>query len=61
MCCLNYEHEYYEEITNIMPRVGSEVKTPDGKGTVISNNALKQLVKVKLPMPDGTFDARTSI
>ena len=59
MCCLNYEHEYYEEITNIMPRVGSEVKTPDGKGTVISNNALKQLVKVKLPMPDGTFDART--
>ena len=59
MCCLNYEHEYYEEITNVMPRVGSEVKTPDGKGTVISNNALKQLVKVKLPMPDGTFDART--
>lgn len=59
MCCLNYEHEYYEEISGIMPRVGSEVRTPDGKGTVLSNNALKQLVRVKLPMPDGTFDART--
>ncbi len=59
MCCLNYEHEYYEEISNIMPRVGSEVRTPDGKGTVLSNNALKQLVRVKIPMPDGTFDART--
>ena len=41
MCCLNYEHEYYEEVTSIMPKVGSEVKTPDGKGTVLSNNALK--------------------
>ena len=59
MCCLNYEHEYYEEVTSIMPKVGSEVRTPDGKGTVLSNNALKQLVRVKLPMPDGTFDART--
>ena len=59
MCCLNYEHEYYEEVTSIMPKVGSEVKTPDGKGTVLSNNALKQLVRVKLPMPDGSFDART--
>ncbi len=59
MCCLNYEHEYYEEISNIMPRAGSEVRTPDGKGTVLSNNALKQLVRVKIPMPDGTFDART--
>ena len=59
MCCLNYEHEYYEEVTSIMPKVGSEVRTPDGKGTVLSNNALKQLVRVKLPMPNGTFDART--
>ena len=59
MCCLNYEHEYYEDIALKMPKVGSEVKTPDGKGTVLANNALKQEIKVKLPMPDGTFDART--
>ncbi len=58
MCCLNYEHEYYEELYKKMPRVGSEVKTPDGIGTVMDNNALKQTVKVKVALPDGTFDAR---
>ena len=58
MCCLNYEHEYYEDLVNKMPRVGSEVKTPDGTGTVLENNALRQTVKVKIALPDGTFDAR---
>ncbi len=41
-----------------MKQVGGEVKTPDGNGTVMENNALKQTVKVKLALPDGTFDAR---
>lgn len=58
MCCLNYEHEYYEELQNRMPRTGSEVKTPEGKGTVMENNALRQTVNVKLTLPDGTVDAR---
>ena len=58
MCCLNYEHEYYEDLYKKMPRMGSEVKTPDGTGTVMENNALKQTVKVKISLPDGTFDAR---
>lgn len=58
MCCLNYEQEYYESVINILPRVGDEVKTPDGKGTIIEVNALTQTVKVKLIMTDGDVDAR---
>lgn len=58
MCCLNYEHEYYEELSSKMPAINSEVITPDGTGTVMENNLLKQTVKVKIAMPDGTFDAR---
>lgn len=59
MCCLNYEHEYYEDLYKKMPKAGSEVKTPDGIGTVMENNALKQTVKVKVALPDGSYDART--
>ena len=30
MCCLNYEHKYYEEVCRRMPKTGAEVITPDG-------------------------------
>ena len=58
MCCLNYEQEYYEEAHSILPHINSEVRTPDGEGTVTEINTLKQLVKVKVAMPDGTCDIR---
>ncbi len=54
MCCLEYENEPYAEAYKKMPKVGSEVQTPDGKATVISNNMLKMLVKTKTTMKDGT-------
>ena len=31
-----------------MPKVGSEVSTPDGRGTVVSENMLKMTVRVKI-------------
>ena len=37
-----------------MPKIGSEVTTPDGVATVISNNMLKMLVKTKTTMKDGS-------
>ena len=37
-----------------MPKIGTEVTTPDGKATVISNNMLKMLVKTKTAMKDGS-------
>ncbi len=54
MCCLEYENEPYEEAYKKMPKVGSEVTTPDGKATVISNNMLKLLVKTKTVQKDGS-------
>ena len=53
MCCLEYENEHYAEAYKKMPKVGSEVITPDGKATVISNNMLKMLVKTKTTLKDG--------
>ena len=47
MCCLSYENKHYAEALKLMPKVGSEVKTPDGIGTVLYNNLLKRTVEVK--------------
>lgn len=54
MCCLEYENEPYAEAYKKMPKIGSEVTTPDGKAKVISNNMLKMLVKTKAELKDGT-------
>lgn len=59
MCCLKYENSYYNEVYKLMPKVGSKVKTPDGEGTVESNDLIKQTARVKVMLGDGTFDVRT--
>lgn len=48
MCCLSYENDYYAEAGKQLPKVGSEVGTPDGKGTVVNVNMLKMEVKVRI-------------
>lgn len=53
MCCLEYENEYYSEVYPKIPKLNSEVKTPDGIGTVIYTNALKQIASVKITNSDG--------
>jgi len=58
MCCLNYEQSQYEEARKKMPKVGSEVKTPEGQGTVIEINVLLETAKVKLTQKDGTITAK---
>lgn len=55
MCCLEYENEHYSEAFKKMPKVGSEVTTPEGKAIVVSNNMLKMIVKVKTSNSDGSF------
>lgn len=55
MCCLEYENEYYSETYNKMPKVGSEVDTPDGKAIVVSNNMITLKVTTKKPTGDGGF------
>ncbi|MBC2581247.1 stage 0 sporulation family protein [Clostridium sp. DJ247] len=53
MCCLNYEQETYEQIRKKLPKVQSIVKTPYGKGEVVSNSVVKESVKVKIKIQDG--------
>lgn len=52
MCCLSYENDYYAEACKKVPKVGSDVETPDGKGMVVNVNMLKMEVKVKIEDKD---------
>lgn len=59
MCCLKFENDYYNEMYKKLPKVGTRAKTPDGEGTVESNNILKQQVTVKIMAKDGSFERKT--
>ena len=54
MCCLEYENDYYSEIYPKLPKVGSQVSTPDGEGIVEYTNPLKQIASVKIVSKDGS-------
>ena len=53
MCCLSYENDYYAEAIKKMPKVGSEVGTPEGKAIVVGVNMLKMEVKIKMDDRNG--------
>ncbi|GAA0179709.1 stage 0 sporulation family protein [Clostridium sediminicola] len=53
MCCLNYEQDTYETIKKKLPKINSLVFTNEGKGIVVSNNVIKEIVNVKLKKKDG--------
>lgn len=65
MCCLKYEQSTYEEMLKFVPRVDAVVDTPDGRGTVIENNVLAGIVKVKIDTEDGSlvsvYDAKNVV
>ncbi|MBU1061252.1 MAG: stage 0 sporulation protein, partial [Candidatus Omnitrophica bacterium] len=48
MCCLGYEYENYKKYLKGLPKEGEKIKTKEGKGRVISVNALKRKVVVEL-------------
>ncbi len=48
MCCLEYENDYYAEAGKQVPKIGTEVVSPDGKGTVVNVNMLKMQARVKI-------------
>lgn len=52
MCCLAYENNYYADACKKVPKVGSEVGTPDGKGIVVNVNMLKMEAKVRIEQGD---------
>ena len=55
MCCLAYETSMYEESLEKMPKVGSEIETPNGIGTVVYNDILRERVSVKRKADGDTF------
>ena len=48
MCCLKYEQPYYEHLLRVTPKVGAIVDTKEGRGTVIENNLLTGMLKIRL-------------
>ncbi|MBQ3000441.1 MAG: stage 0 sporulation family protein [Oscillospiraceae bacterium] len=48
MCCLKYEQDAYEDLLRHAPKNESFVDTPDGRGTVIEVDLMRQRVKVRL-------------
>ena len=47
MCCLKYEQDAYEDLIRNSPKVESFVDTPEGRGTVVELDLLRQRVKVR--------------
>ena len=48
MCCLKYEQDTYEALIRTSPKIESFVDTPEGRGTVIEADILRQRVKVRM-------------
>ena len=48
MCCLKYEQEAYEDLIRTSPKLESFVDTPEGRGTVVEIDLLRQRVKVRM-------------
>ena len=48
MCCLKYEQDAYEDLIRRSPKLESFVDTPEGRGTVVELDLLRQRVKVRM-------------
>ncbi|MBQ7545678.1 MAG: stage 0 sporulation family protein [Clostridia bacterium] len=48
MCCLKHEQDAYEHLLRVTPKVGAIVDTDEGRGTVIENNLLTGMLKIRL-------------
>ncbi len=54
MCCLKFEDDYYAETLKFMPKLNSDIVTPDGKGNVESVDMLRQTVVARVTVGDET-------
>ena len=48
MCCLKYEQDAYEDLIRRSPKLESFVDTPEGRGTIVEVDLLRQRVKVRM-------------
>jgi len=62
MCCLGFEYEAYADLKKDMPKCGKMVQTPEGRGKVIRQSALRGEVVVILEGgKEATFKAKEII
>ncbi len=57
MCCLKYEQDAYEDLLKTAPKPESFVDTPEGRGTVVEIDLLRQRVKVRMEDAPETISA----
>ena len=57
MCCLKYEQDAYEDLLRTAPKMDSFVDTPEGRGTVVEVDLLRQRVKVRMEDAPETISA----
>ncbi len=55
MCCLGYESENYEKTLAKMPKIGTSLSTPNGTGTVVYNDILRERVSIKRQADGDTY------
>lgn len=48
LCCLAYENDYYVEIKEKLPKRGSKIDTPQGRGRVVQINVVNESVQIEL-------------
>lgn len=61
-CCLYFEYGFYKECVEKFPKVGSKVKTKDGReGKVVSIDCIKEVVNVEFRENDETVLKALSI
>ena len=58
MCCLKYEQDTYDEVYKRVPKVGKEVVTPDGRGTVAEIAVIREKIRVRISVKDGVTEFR---
>lgn len=59
MCCLEHEHNVYKENRTRLKKVGSNVMTPDGPGTVADNLILLEKCKVRVSFPGEIIEMKS--
>lgn len=58
MCCLAFENENYASVMKRMPKLGSEVGTPQGNGIATYDDVLGEKVSVKFTDDNGGFEIK---
>ncbi len=48
LCCLSYENELYTQVKGKLPKRGTVIDTPHGRGKVVQVNVIKESVEVEL-------------